>query len=184
MPGTIDPQNAIAILGILREGPRSGYDLKTAVEDRAAGLLELSAGSLYYALKCFEKRGWVSSAAEKRGRRPERRLYRLTPDGRKAFVRHLEEAVEQPDRLVSSFDLALFFAPHLTPEALLRAVERREQDFARWEERLHRLEELFPVRWPFHLYYLKEKAKEIAQVNERWCQRLRKKIMEKFRVRA
>jgi hypothetical protein len=32
---------------------------------------------------------------------------------------------------------------------------------------LLRLEQRFPVRWPFHLYSLREKAKELADTRER-----------------
>jgi DNA-binding PadR family transcriptional regulator len=179
MPGRIEPVNAIAILGILGEEPRSGYDLLRTLGERGGGLLDVPAGTLYYALKCFEKRGWVAGASERRGKRPERRVFRLTAAGRKAFANLLEETAFAPDRMVSPFDVALFFAPHLAPETLLRAIERREAHVAASLEGIHRVEEHFPDRWPFHLYYLKEKTKEIAEIQARWCGRLRRKLREK-----
>ena len=57
-------------------------------------------------------------------------------------------------------------------------------DLARYRDALRRLEERFPVRWPFHLYYLREKAKEVADANERWWHRLKKKVQEKSLVKG
>jgi DNA-binding PadR family transcriptional regulator len=179
MPATIDPLNAITILGTLAEGPMSGYDLKCHIDERLESVVEMSAGTVYYALKKFEARGWVKGSTERRGRRPARRTYRLTPEGRRAFVRFLEQAAFEGDRFYSPFDVALYFTPHLPPDTVVRAVEKRISDLERYREGLRRLEERFPVRWPFHLYYLREKAKEIADTNERWCIRLKKKIQEK-----
>jgi DNA-binding PadR family transcriptional regulator len=184
MPGRIDPVNAITLLGILTEGPRSGYALRRVIDERLPQIVEMSSGSLYYALQRFEARGWVRGSLSRRGRRPERRVYRLTPGGRLAFRRLLEEAAIQSDRFYSPFDMALYFAPHLPPASLLRAVEKRLDDLGRYREALRRLEERYPDRWPFHFYYLREKAKEIADTNERWCVRLRRKIQEKSLARG
>ena len=182
MPGRIEPVNAIAILGILAEEPRSGYDLLRAIGERGAGMLDVPPGTLYYALKCFEKRGWVAGTSEKRGKRPERRVFKLTAAGRRAFAELLEETAFAPDRLISPFDVALFFAPHLAPETLLQAIERRESHVAASLESIHRVEEHFTARWPFHLFYLKEKTKQVAEIQARWCERLRRKVREKARV--
>ena len=48
MPGRIEPTNAMAILGILAEEPRSGYDLLRTIRERGAGLLDVPAGCVQY----------------------------------------------------------------------------------------------------------------------------------------
>jgi DNA-binding PadR family transcriptional regulator len=184
MPAKLDPINAIALLGFIEEEPRSGYELKQAIEDRLEHILEITPGTIYYTLKRLEQRGWVKGIVSKNGKRPERRVYRITPDGRKAFVQLLEEAAFEAERFLSSFDVALYFTPRLAPETVVKAVDKRMGDLARYRDALHRLEERFPVRWPFHLYYLREKSKEIADANERWWLRLRKKVQEKSLVKG
>ena len=184
MPGRIEPTNAIAILGVLGEEPRSGYDLLRAIHEGGAGFFDVPPGTLYYALKTFEKRRWVSGTSERRGKRPERRVYRLTPLGRKAFHELLEDAALTPDRFISPFDVALFFAPSLAPDRLLRAIEARQERCAASLESLRQVEASHPERWPYHLYYLKEKTKELAEIQARWCERLRRKIREKTVARV
>ncbi|HLY09680.1 MAG TPA: PadR family transcriptional regulator [Planctomycetota bacterium] len=184
MPASIDPINAISLLGFVEEEPRSGYDLKRAIDERLEHLLEMSSGTVYYTLKRLEARGWVKGSVSRKGKRPEQRVYRITPEGRKAFGELLEQAMFQSHSFVSPFDIALYFTPRLPPETVTRAVDKHLADLDRFRGSLHTLEERFPVRWPFHLYYLREKAKEIADSSERWWIRLRKKVEERATVKG
>jgi DNA-binding PadR family transcriptional regulator len=181
VPATLDPVNAATILGFLSEEPRSGYDLKRAIDDRLEDLLEITQGTIYYTLKRLEQKGWVRGTVSRRGRRPERRTYRLTPAGQKAFVGLLEEAAFRKERFVSAFDVALYFAPRLPMATVLRAVDQRLGDLQRTRGAIRALEGRFPARWPFHLYYLREKAKELADLDERWWRRLRQKLETKLK---
>jgi len=184
MPARIDPVNAITLLGFVEDEPRSGYDLKRIIDERLAHILEVSSGTVYYTLKRMEVRGWVKGNVSRNGRRPEQRVYRITPQGRKAFAHLLEEAMFQPHQFVSPFDIALYFTPRLPPETVTRAVEKHLAYLERFRSSLQTLEERFPVRWPFHLYYLREKAKEIAGSSERWWIKLRKKVEERATVKG
>lgn len=178
MPATLDPIKTCVLLGLLEESPLHGYEIKTMVEERFEDL-EMSAGSLYYMLKKLERRGWVKSAVSRNGNRPERRTYRITAEGRGEFRKLLEKIAFESDRLHSPFDVALYFVNHMDPEAMIRAIDKKLADLDRYRHRLRELEEQYPGRWPFHLYYLREKAKDTAAVMERWCLRLRRKLREK-----
>ena len=184
MPATLDPVNAITLLGFIEQEPRSGYDLKREIDDRLEHLVEITSGTVYYTLKRLEARGWVKGSVSRKGRRPEQRVYRITAAGKKAFHHLLEEAMAQRQRFVSPFDIALYFTPRLSPATVVKAVDKRIQDLAKYRDALGRLEQRFPVRWPFHLFYLREKAKEIAAANERWWLKLRKKVQEKSLVKG
>ncbi|HZE97019.1 MAG TPA: PadR family transcriptional regulator [Planctomycetota bacterium] len=184
MPATIDPVNAITLLGFIEEAPRSGYDLKRAIDERLEQLLEMTSGTVYYTLKRMEARGWVKGSVSRKGKRPEQRVYRITPGGSKAFAELLEQALSQGHRIVTPFDIALYFTPRLPPETVVRAVDKHLADLDRLRDSLHTLEQRFPVRWPFHLYYLREKAKEIAGSSERWWLKLRKKVEERASVKG
>src|SRR6516162_7858706 len=101
MPAKLDPTNAIALLGFIEEEPRSGYQLKQAIDDRLEHILEITPGTLYYTLKRLEARGWVKGSNSRNGRRPRQRVYRITSRGRKAFVDLLEEAAFEAERYLS-----------------------------------------------------------------------------------
>jgi DNA-binding PadR family transcriptional regulator len=184
MPARIDPVNSITLLGFIEDEPRSGYDLKREIDNRLEHLLEITSGTIYYTLKRLEARGWVKGCVSRKGKRPEQRVYRITAQGKKAFHQLLEEAMAQRQKFISAFDIALYFTPRLPPEAVSRAVDKHLDDLGRFRESLRTLEERFPVRWPFHLYYLREKAKETAASSERWWLKLRKKIEERATVKG
>ncbi len=184
MPATIDPVNAITLLGFIEEEPRSGYDLRRIIDERLEHILEISSGTIYYTLKRLEARGWVAGSVARKGKRPEQRVYRITPAGKRAFAQLLEQAMFQGQQFLSPFDIALYFTPRLPPATVARAVDKHLADLGRFRDSLRTLEERFPVRWPFHLYYLREKAKETAASSERWWLRLRRKIEERATVKG
>lgn len=107
-----------AILGLLREQPRHGYELKRALGE--LGFWQVSFGSLYPALRRLEKRGHIAGARGS-GRR---RSYRLTPEGRTALADMLEDAAasEENER---SFQLRLAFLGYLEPDRRIRILEGR-----------------------------------------------------------
>ncbi|NUP68023.1 MAG: PadR family transcriptional regulator [Nonomuraea sp.] len=74
-----------ALLSLLHEGPRNGYQMIQDIEERSRGVWRPSPGSVYPALQQLEDEGLVSSD-ESGGSR----AYRLTGPGREQAARHLE----------------------------------------------------------------------------------------------
>ena len=73
------------ILSALERRPAHGYELLRRLEEAGSGALNLKEGSLYPALYRLEHERLVQASWEENpGRRgPRRRLYRLTPKGRR-----------------------------------------------------------------------------------------------------
>ena len=93
----------LLILSAIEARPRHGYDIARHIEQRSKGAVTFHAASLYPLLYRLEQRGWISGRwAERPGER-RRRMYKLTPAGRKvlaqqrslwrAFVRAIDSAV-------------------------------------------------------------------------------------------
>ncbi len=74
-----------AILALLREGPRNGYQIMSEVEERSGGAWRPSPGAVYPALQQLADEGLIE--AEESG---GRRTFSLTGEGR----RHIEEDPE------------------------------------------------------------------------------------------
>jgi PadR family transcriptional regulator, regulatory protein PadR len=72
------------LLAVLADAPAHGYELGQRLARRSGGELGVPEGSLYPALHRLERGGFVESAwSTDEGRR--RRVYRLTPAGRRAM---------------------------------------------------------------------------------------------------
>ena len=72
-------------LGLLEAGPRHGYDLKRAYDERFPGAKALAYGQVYSALSRLQQDGFVEVAETSRDGGPERTAYALTPAGRAAL---------------------------------------------------------------------------------------------------
>lgn len=76
----------LLILSLLEARPRHGYDLSKLLDARSGGRLSLHIDSLYPLLYRLEERNWIrGSWVEKAGER-RRRMYRLTPEGRRVLA--------------------------------------------------------------------------------------------------
>ena len=76
----------LLILSLVETRARHGYDIAKLTELRSEGALTFHAASLYPLLYRLEKRGWIDGRwTEKAGER-RRRLYKITPAGRKVLA--------------------------------------------------------------------------------------------------
>ena len=119
-------------LGVLAEGERSGYDLLKRVESSVGHIWSPAKSQLYAVLPRLVEAGLARRRMVRQATRPDKQLYRLTPNGKQAVRAWLEHAAPR------SFDelmLKVFFA-RLVPRAGLR---RQLEDFR--DDQIEQLEE-------------------------------------------
>jgi DNA-binding PadR family transcriptional regulator len=80
----------LAILSLLQEGPKHGYQLIKEMTERSGGLYRASAGTVYPTLQQLEDEGLVQSQTQ-----DGRRIYHLTPEG----VAELEREKDTVERI-------------------------------------------------------------------------------------
>jgi DNA-binding PadR family transcriptional regulator len=132
----------LAILGLLKERPMHGYELRKQLSQKLGLFWTVSFGSLYPTLKKLERRGVVEKVAPEGGERPRRKQeYRITAAGEDDFLMLLAEfdtSAHEEDK----FPLRLAFFRYLKPEIRLRLLERRrhylEERLAQGERALQR----------------------------------------------
>ncbi|HUR62017.1 MAG TPA: PadR family transcriptional regulator [Candidatus Thermoplasmatota archaeon] len=94
----------LAILQLLGERERYGYEVITAIRGRTGGVLELAEGNVYPALHALEKEGHITSTwREVEPGVPPRKYYKLTATGRShraALVREWKEYAGAVARLL------------------------------------------------------------------------------------
>jgi DNA-binding PadR family transcriptional regulator len=139
----------LAVLGLLAEQPRHGYELKKRLSETLGPLWGISFGSLYPALRRLERGGEIeevgedagatgagfvptgsltgdlAAARQRRRVRPTRRTrkaYRITDRGRALFAELLTDESGDDER---AFALKLSFCRYLEPAARLAFLERR-----------------------------------------------------------
>ncbi len=120
-------------LGILTRGDATGYEIKKLFEHgRFNYFVEASFGSIYPALNRLTEDGLVSVRAEVQAKRPDRKVYSITEQGRRAFIESLKAPLPE-DRYRSPFLFAMMFSD-LLPDR--RTVELIDQHISDTEARL------------------------------------------------
>jgi PadR family transcriptional regulator AphA len=79
------------LLGLLRETPRSGYELARAMREEIDPAWSAGFSQIYPALARLRRRGWVLLRVLGPRRGPRRLLYRVTASGRRELRRWLQE---------------------------------------------------------------------------------------------
>jgi len=103
-------------LGILTRTDATGYEIKKLFEqDGYQHFVEASFGSIYPALNRLTEEGLVSVREELQEKRPDRKVYSITPAGRTAFIASLLKPLPE-DRHRSPFVFAMLFADLLPQE--------------------------------------------------------------------
>jgi DNA-binding PadR family transcriptional regulator len=118
-----------AILGLLAEQPMHGYRLKEAFDRRLSPLWGLTTGQVYQSLQALERAGLVASRGERVGRRPARRVYSVTADGRRELDLWLRETPTvwvRPFREEILIRLMLLREPDAAP--LWQSLARQEHE--------------------------------------------------------
>src|SRR5512136_2048113 len=102
----------LAILTLLAEQPRHGYEIEQVIEERGMReWTELGFSSIYYLLKKLERDGLIESRLEEAQRGPARKVYHLTPAGGEALQRGIIEALSAPQRFYPPVLLGLSSLP-------------------------------------------------------------------------
>lgn len=134
-----------AILGLLAERPRSGYDIKKAVEETLSHFWHESVGHIYPMLRRLHQKGLVSRRTESTVGKPDRHIYAITEDGLAELRQWLAEPIEPaPPRLEILLKL-LFGAQTSTPvlvDHVVKYKRTRERSLASLERIAASLEAL------------------------------------------
>ena len=111
-------------LGVLSLGDASGYEIKKRLEDTFSHFYDASFGSIYPALSRLHKEGLVKCETEAQSKRPDKKVYRLTVDGRRTLVEELK-TMPGRDRVRSEFLVAMCFADLLEAGQIAEMIDRR-----------------------------------------------------------
>jgi DNA-binding PadR family transcriptional regulator len=116
----------LVILGLLRQQPLHGYELKHIIEEHMGDWTNIAFGSIYFALKKLSEEGFVEQAGiEQQGNRPSRMIYKLTAAGRQEFMRLLRETWRELERHYYAIDIGLAFMDALPLEEVTGYLEGR-----------------------------------------------------------
>lgn len=126
-------------LGMLTDGPASGYDLKKQFESSFAHFFAAGYGSIYPALSSLADDKLVECEEVAQEGKPDRKVYRITDEGRD----FLGKALQNPcpcHKLRSEFLATMCFAHLMHPADIETVLEHRLEEIARYQGMFAQLE--------------------------------------------
>ncbi len=171
---------AYVILGMVSHEPRSGYEIKSLVDNSTRFFWAASYGQIYPELKRLAEAGLVEGSDVPRGER-KRTVYAITPTGEEALREWLREAPATFEMREEGL-LKLFFSSVLPPEeaaGTLRAMREHRLGVA---ERLRGFEphargKLDENDDPYPLMVL-QSGIEFNEWFADWCERMEAHLLD------
>lgn len=106
-------ENELLFLGLLKDGPKHGYEIKRLIQEELSAFVGLKVKSIYYPLKKMEKLGLIKKDVGREGKWPEKYVYSLTSKGEKIFDHLITESFLSIERPYFNLDLSLYFIQYV-----------------------------------------------------------------------
>lgn len=129
-PARLNPSQAaktLMVLGLLKPGPKHGYELHRIVVAHGALYADFKKPTLYHLLQRLADQGAVSVHAESgaRGRRGERLVYELTPAGDRLFRQLMRSILSSYDPGQAGLEVAAVFLRRISVREAVQLLEKR-----------------------------------------------------------
>jgi DNA-binding PadR family transcriptional regulator len=118
-------EHELLFLGLLKEGPKHGYEIKRTIEEELFPFVGLKIKSIYYPLKKMEKLGLIKKDVGREGKWPEKYVYSLTQKGEKIFDHLITESFLSIERPYFNIDLSLYFLQYVDKSLAKRQLRGR-----------------------------------------------------------
>jgi DNA-binding PadR family transcriptional regulator len=117
---------ALTTLSFLSEGPCHPYEIQRMLRERHKSYAVGKTRALYRAIEELEAVGYIESVETSRdGRRPERTVYRITPEGREELENWLTDVLAAPVDETPVFSVAVGLLGYITQERAESALAMR-----------------------------------------------------------
>lgn len=173
----------LVILGLLRDRPLYGYEIKSIIEDHMGDWTNIAFGSIYFALGKLSDEGFIEKiATEQSGSRPSRSIYQITKTGEDEFLRLLRQVWRELDRQIFPFDIGLFFMHALPRDEVLRYLRSRVTQLEAVNQHLdqHQAYQVAKEEVPLLANAIFEHSRLHLQAELEWMHDLLKKVESGF----
>lgn len=162
----------LAILSLIAEKPRHGYELEQVIEERGMrDWTEIAFSSIYFILNGLVKKGLAESTLQPAaGRGPAKKVFTTTPQGDRALHDAIFQAISSADRDNHSFMLGLSCLPLLTKTEVETAFHQRIKFLLNKIDELSRHPTLMVPGIPKHVRAMFDYSLALITVEMNWSQ--------------
>ena len=170
-------------LGMLTDGPASGYDLKKHFESTFGHFFSAGFGSIYPALSSLADNGLVTCEHIPQDGKPDRKVYEITAEGKSFLLEALQDPA--PCHKVRSDFLATMCFAHLMPSKQIEAVlDNRLEDCAYFAEMISDIEANRMDDWPPGLQFVTGFGKAMIAAMKKYVEENRHLLTERTHIKS
>lgn len=156
-------------LGMLTDGPASGYDMKKHFESSFGYFFAAGYGSIYPALASLAKEGLVECEEIPQEGKPDRKVYRITEPGRQHLLKELDNPCPS-HKVRSEFLATIWFAQLMSPDQVQTILDNRLQETKRYLELFNEFENTCMEEWTPGARFVLGFGKAIMQTVEQYIE--------------
>ena len=162
----------LAILSLIAEAPRHGYELEQVIEERGMReWTEVAFSSIYFILNGLVKKGLADSALQPAaGRGPAKKVFATTPAGRVALHDGVLQAISLAEHDNRRFLLGLSCLPLLSPSEVEEAFSQRIAFLQAKQQQFSQHPALTQPHFPAHVRAMFTYSAELIQAELAWTQ--------------
>jgi PadR family transcriptional regulator AphA len=127
-----------ALLGLLAESPKYGYEIKRRFEGALGNVWSVSYGQLYPTLRRLSELGWVTKKTEPGKKAAEKNIYSITDKGRRKLEDWLLKPLRSTYKVKDEFTLRFLFFNKLSPDNVLDYLKGQQKSTVLQKENFQR----------------------------------------------
>jgi DNA-binding PadR family transcriptional regulator len=127
-----------ALLGLLAENPKYGYEIKQQFESSLGNVWSVSYGQLYPTLRRLSEVGWVTKKTAPGKKTAEKNIYSITSKGKKSLDEWLLRPLRTNYRVKDEFTLKFLFFDKIPKEKVLDYLKSQQKKTIMQKENFQR----------------------------------------------
>lgn len=115
------------VMGLLHSGARYGHEIDKYMEQmKIRYWTKTNRATIYQTLQRIERKGWVTSETEVVGNMPRRKIYTLTPKGKKALQEMVFAGLASQEIVTFDYSIAIGWLEVLPTQLVIDQVIQRK----------------------------------------------------------
>jgi PadR family transcriptional regulator AphA len=167
----------VAVLGLLTDGERSGYDLLRLAEQSVGFFWTPAKTQLYAVLRRLVEHGFATVRRVRQDQRPDKYLYKITALGEERLREGLENVGSNVNK--NPLELKIFFGDHRPLGAVVADLEAIRDGAREHLARLGEIEQTFDHDEYLFPYLTLLRGKATAKADAEWATRCLALLKEK-----
>jgi len=127
-----------ALLGLLAENPKYGYEIKQEFEGALGNVWSVSYGQLYPTLRRLSEVQWVTKRTAPGKKAAEKNIYSITPKGKQKLDEWLLRPLRSSYKVKDEFTLKFLFFDKLPREKVLEYLKTQQKKTVMQKENFQR----------------------------------------------